>query len=118
MRVEKTSQGRNVWRVRTASEVFGRQKGVHRARSEPFQIQGHKLETKRLEDAGEFGRHLRTEGARQLGLGNFDPDNFAMVTDAELPKTKVAECILAALDRVKRFPGNRPSILDPRRKAC
>src|SRR5690242_18363484 len=97
MRVQNTSQGRNVRCSRAAGQMFSGQQGVHRARTESFQIQGDKLETERLEDAGQFGCHLRTESARQFGLGNLDTDHFAMVTDAELLETKPSERIFTTL---------------------
>ena len=47
-------------------------------------------------------------------LGNFDANNFAMMTHAELPETQRAESILALLDRAQCLTCDRATVLDTR----
>ena len=82
-----------------------------------FEVEGHELETKRLENSGQFCCHLGTESAWQFVAGNLDSDHFSMVTHAELPEAECAQCILALLDRAESLACNRAPILNARGQA-
>ena len=117
MRVSEYFIGTNRRCSKPLRESLGGQERVHGAGAEPFEIQGHELETKRLENTGQFRGHLGRKGTRQLGLGNLDADNLAVVTDTELAEPEASQRILALLDRAEGLARNWASILDARRQA-
>ena len=51
---------------------------------------------------------------RKFVVVDFDADDFAMVTHAELPEAERANCILALLDRAESLTRNRTSVFDAR----
>src|SRR5580692_10159362 len=99
-----------------AGELFSWKQRVHRAGAESLEVQGHELETESFENANEFCCHLGAERARQFVVGDFDADDFAMVTHSELLESERANRVLALLDRGESLTRDRAPVLDTRRQ--
>src|ERR1700720_2331016 len=68
--------------TRASGDLGCGQQRVHPARSEPFQVQGHKLETQGFEDAGELIGHRRVESTRQFIAGDLNANHLPMMPHA------------------------------------
>jgi hypothetical protein len=80
-----------------AKQVFRTEQSVHGSGPETFQIEGDELEAQRFENAGELGRHGRIESTRQFLARDFDANDLAVMTDAELAKTEGTQSIFTFL---------------------
>src|SRR6267142_2913279 len=105
-----------VWLL-SALQLLEWQYRVHRSRAEPFQVQGHELESQCFEDAGEFGRHGGIKRARQFGAVNLDPHDVSVMTYAELTEAELAQRFFALFHRAQCFARHRSPVLDARGKA-
>src|ERR1700686_2333392 len=77
--------------ARPAEQLLSRQQCVHRAGTEAFQIESHKLEAKRFKNSRELRRHRGIERLLQLLARDFNADDFSMVTHPALPETQPAQ---------------------------
>ena len=80
----------------------------------PFHIEGHKLESQSLEDAGKLRRHLGGQRPRQFFARNFDADNISVMPDPVLPEAQSAQSVFTLLDHLKRLARDLASIFDAR----
>lgn len=93
-----------------AQEHVGRQNSVQGSGAEACAIDGDVLKSGAAQLGGDGVHHFQGEGALQLGAGDLDTGEFAVVADAELAKAKLPQALFGALDLFENFAGDRPSV--------
>ena len=96
------------------ARMFGGQDGVHGAGAKAGAIERDVLVAGLFESGSEGVEHLDRESAGQLGAGNFDAGQVAVVAHAELAEAEVAQALFGALHLLEDFTGDSASVLDAR----
>src|SRR6185369_13731570 len=76
---------------------------IHRAGAETFEVERDELEPNCFELLRQSLEDFEFEYRRKLFARNFDANDFAVMTNAILPKPKFAEKFFAALNLLERF---------------
>src|SRR5580658_1326304 len=103
--------------ARTPEQILRRQQAVHRPGAKAFQIESHKLEAESFEYFRELPGHIGIERPLQFLASDFNADDLAVVTHAELPEPQRPQRVFTLLHHPEGLSGNRPSIFDAGREA-
>src|ERR1700742_2636685 len=89
-----------------------RQDVVHRAGAVALGVERDVEEAERLERGGDLVEGLDRERAGQLGPGDLDAGEVAVVTDADLAEAERVQGLLGALHLAEVLAGDRAAVLD------